>query len=44
MCDSADVCVTRDSRRDPIQFDMAHLTKMGSIEVCGILKERGIFQ
>ena len=44
MCDGADVCVTRDSRGDPIQFDMAHLTKMGSIEVCSILKERGIFQ
>ena len=44
MCDSADVCVTQDARGDPIQFDLAHLTMMGSIEVCSIIKERGILQ
>ena len=44
MCDSADVCVTRDARGDPIQFDLGHLTKMGSIEVCSTIKERGILQ
>ena len=44
MCDSADVCVTRDARGNPIQFDLGHLTKMGSIEVCRTIKERGILQ
>jgi hypothetical protein len=44
MCDSSDICVTRDARGDPIQFDLAHLTKMRSIKVCSIIKERGIFQ
>jgi len=44
MCDSTDDCVTRDALGDPIQFDLAHLTKMGSIEVCSIIKERGIFE
>lgn len=44
MCDSADVCATRDAWGDPIQFDLAHLTKMGSIEVSSIIKERGILQ
>jgi SGNH domain (fused to AT3 domains) len=44
MCDSADACMTRDVRGDPIQFDLGHLTKSGSIEVCSIIKERGILQ
>jgi peptidoglycan/LPS O-acetylase OafA/YrhL len=44
MCDSADACMTRDVQGDPIQFDRGHLTKRGSIEVCSIIKERGILQ
>jgi hypothetical protein len=44
MRDSTNDCLTRHARGDPIQFDLAHLTKMGSIEVCSIIKVRGIFQ
>ncbi len=41
LCDSGDNCVTRDENGDPIQFDRAHLTRMGSIAVAHILRERG---
>lgn len=44
LCNSGDQCMTRDDNGDPIQFDNAHLTKLGSIAVAHILGDRGLLE
>lgn len=43
LCGDGDACTTRDQDGDPIQFDRAHLTRMGSIIVARALAAQGVF-
>jgi peptidoglycan/LPS O-acetylase OafA/YrhL len=44
LCDSSDNCMTRDEKGDPIQFDGGHLTRMGSIAVAKVLRDRRMLE
>ena len=44
LCDSGDNCLTRDENGDPIQFDGGHLTRMGSVAVAKVLRDRRMLE
>jgi peptidoglycan/LPS O-acetylase OafA/YrhL len=44
LCDGSDYCLMRDQIGDPIQFDAGHLTRMGSIAVAKVLRDRRMLE